>query len=185
MSNAGRPKQGRKVTGSVIAGLLLVPATAIAAVAIVGATSSETTDEAFDEGATITVEVEAELASMDADSSDDDLSDLEKEACEGGAEELIEREADGTITDLEAAALDALREICDEAGMTLEGPPQPDPVVQVVTVVNDSPDSSDGTHHDDDSEGEHEDDDDDHEDDEDDEDDEDEDDEDDDDEDDD
>jgi hypothetical protein len=119
----------------VIAGLLLVPATAIAAVAIVGATARPPAAEAAQESTTTTEQTAEETTTttlVDIDS----LTDAEalEQACTTSAVQLIEREMDETISDLETAALDALRTICDEHGIPIAGPPQPEPIVRVVTV---------------------------------------------------
>jgi hypothetical protein len=119
----------------VIAGLLLVPATAIAAVAIVGATARPPAAEAIEE-ATETTEAVVDTTTTSTLVDVDGLSDAEAlaKACTESAEYLIERELDESIDELEMAALDALRQICDEHGMTIAGPPEPEPIVQVVTV---------------------------------------------------
>jgi hypothetical protein len=136
MSERG-PSSGRgtRVSGSVIAGLLLVPATAIAAVAIVGATTRPPAAEAIEE-VTETTEAIEDTTTTSTLVDVESLSDAEAlaKACTESAEDLIERELDESIDDLEMAALDALRQICDEHGMTIAGPPEPEPIVQVVTV---------------------------------------------------
>ncbi len=168
MSERG-PSSGRgtRVSGSVITGLLLVPATAIAAVAIVGATARPPAAEAIEEVTEITKAVE-ETTTTSTLVDIDGLSDAEalEKACTESAEHLIERESDESIDELEMAALDALRQICDEHGMTIAGPPEPEAIVKVVTVrtapattTTDAPDNFDD---DDDEYEEHDDDDDDH-----------------------
>jgi hypothetical protein len=135
-----RPEQKKaktnRVTGSVIAGLLLVPATAIAAVAIVGATAQPPAAEAFDESLVSTT-TEAVADSTTTTSLVAGMSEAEavEQACTVSAMELINREVDETLTDLEAAALDALRQICEEHGMPIAGPPVPEAVVRVVKVA--------------------------------------------------
>jgi hypothetical protein len=130
--------KGARVSGSVIAGLLLVPATAIAAVAIVGATVRPPTAEAI-EGVTETTEAIKDTTTTTTLVDVEGLSDAEalEKACTESAERLIEQELDESIDDLEMAALDALRQICDEHGLTIAGPPEPEPIVQVVTVKQD------------------------------------------------
>ena len=136
MSERGPSKgRGTRVSGSVIAGLLLVPLTAVAAVAIVGATSRPPAAEAA-EDLTTTTEV-AELESTTTTLVDlESLTDAEalEQACTTSAQHLIEREMDESISDLETAALDALRTICDEHGIPIAGPPEPEAIVRVVTV---------------------------------------------------
>jgi hypothetical protein len=141
MSERGNSSgRGTRVSGSVITGLLLVPATAIAAVAIVGATTRPPAAEAVDLVAEITTTTEQiEEGTTTSTTVADHLDELSNEealrtACTSGAEALIESETEESIGDLESAALDALRQICDEHGMTIAGPPEPEPIVRVVTV---------------------------------------------------
>jgi hypothetical protein len=160
--------KGARVSGSVIAGLLLVPATAIAAVAIVGATVRPPTAEAI-EGVTETTEAIEDTTTTTTLVDVEGLSDAEalEKACTESAERLIEQELDESIDDLEMAALDALRQICDEHGLTVAGPPEPEPIVQVVTVKQDPTttteepdvyiDEDDGDYDDDDKYEDHED----------------------------
>lgn len=128
--------KANRVTGSVIAGLLLVPATAIAAVAIVGATAQPPAAEALDESleSTTTLEVvdSTTTTSVVPGMSEDEMVE---QACTVSAMELVNREVDETLTGLESAALDALRQICEEHGMPLAGPPVPEAVVRVVKVA--------------------------------------------------
>ncbi len=52
---------------------------------------------------------------------------------------MLEKEASGSITAIERAALDALREICAEEGMPLDGPPAPPPLVRTRTIQVSAP----------------------------------------------
>ncbi len=61
------------------------------------------------------------------------------QACGDDGLALVALEADGTITALEQAALDALRPICADAGMPLPEAAPPEPVVIVETVRGASP----------------------------------------------
>ena len=138
MSERGPSKgRGTRVSGSVIAGLLLVPATAIAAVAIVGATARPPAAEAIDEVTETTAAIE-DTTTTSTLVDVGGLADAEalEKACTESAEYLIEQELEESLDELEVAALDALRQICDEHGMTIAGPPEPEPIVQVVTVVD-------------------------------------------------
>jgi hypothetical protein len=56
-------------------------------------------------------------------------------ACGAEGAELVAREASGEISELEQAALDALRPICAEAGLPLADPMTPEPVVIIETVM--------------------------------------------------
>lgn len=134
-----RPVRGTKggVSGAVLAGVLLVPATAIAAVAIVGATSRPPAAEAADAAPTSTTTTAVEeTTSTVLEAADDGLSDEDAihEACTNGALELIDKEIDESLTDIEAAALDALRAICAEHDLEIADPPAPEDVVKVVRV---------------------------------------------------
>lgn len=141
--------RGTRVSGSVIAGLLLVPVTAIAAVAIVGATARPPAAEAIEEVTETTEAIEDTTTTsvlVDVDSLSD--ADALAKACTESAEDLIEQERDESIDELEMAALDALRQICDEHGLMIAGPPEPEPIVQVVTVRQAPPSSSTTQAHD-------------------------------------
>lgn len=59
--------------------------------------------------------------------------DLEAACGEDGLS-LVAAESDGSITDIQQAALDALRPICEEAGLPLPVPPAPETVVVVEAV---------------------------------------------------
>jgi hypothetical protein len=52
---------------------------------------------------------------------------------------MVAAEADGSITDIQQAALDALREICAQQGMPLPGKPAPPPVTQTVVLADSQP----------------------------------------------
>ena len=118
--------RANRVTGSVIAGLLLVPATAIAAVAIVGATARPPAAEALDEFLTTTTSEVVE--STTTTTVETGLSDAQtiSQACTVSATELINREVDETLTGLEAAAL----EFVDSRGRGRIGvrPPTGEPI---------------------------------------------------------
>ncbi len=166
----------KKITGSLIAGALLVPLTAVAAAALVGSiTNAQGAEAAPEARAPITVEQLATTTSATPVSD----ADATFTACTSGAEELLAAERDEAIDPLQTAALDALRQICQKEGLGIAGPPTPDPVVQVVTVNQPAPasgqgeslgctddeyesdDAYDECHDDDDDHGDHDDDDDD------------------------
>ncbi len=124
---------GRRFSTSLIVGLLLVPMSAVAAVALVNPDASagpEATGgvEVVVDDATTTVGPVVDIPEI---ATADDL----EQACgeQGGL--LIAKEAGGTISALEQAALDSLRAICAAEDMALPGPPAPDAVVETVTVV--------------------------------------------------
>ena len=55
-------------------------------------------------------------------------------ACGPAGEQLVAKEAAGTISPVQQAALDALRPICEAQGMPLAGKPAVPPIVHTVTV---------------------------------------------------
>ena len=126
-------------TVSLILGMLLVPLSAVAAAAVIS-----NGDDAAN-GPTATTMAAAEVSSTTAaetveavfvtDAPSFTREDLEA-ACGEQGWELVEREAEGTINELEQAALDSLRQICAEEGLELPGPPAPPPVVRTVSVTD-------------------------------------------------
>ena len=159
----GSKGSGSRLTASIIAGLVLVPVSAIAAVALVGAMGEAPAAETFDATATSSATTTTMVVEAVEASTDDDLDeDATRQACTIDAELLIERELDGSITDLEAAALDALRQICEDADMPIAGPPVPAPIVRTVTVSENQTTTTvpSGTSYDDDHGNDHDEDDD-------------------------
>ncbi len=74
---------------------------------------------------------QASLAIQDAISRDADL----QRACAQDGPELAAKEAAGTITPLEQAALDALRPICADTDSPLPAAPSTDQPAEVVTII--------------------------------------------------
>ncbi len=129
------PSKERKFPTSLIAGVLLVPVSALAAVALAGGTDTPAEDTTT---TTVVAAVSTTVAetttttttvAIPALSTADDLA----AACGPEGLQLVDKEAAEAITPLEQAALDALRAICDSEGMPLPGPPAPPPVVKTVT----------------------------------------------------
>jgi hypothetical protein len=75
----------------------------------------------------------------------------------------VDGEANGSITELQQSALDALREICAQQGMPLPGKPVPEPIVQTVVSASSAPPVTQGSFEDESEHEKHEDDDDEHE----------------------
>lgn len=131
-------------TISLILGLLLIPLSAVAATALIS-NDGETDDgeaavtvvDVPETTITTTTEVVVAETVFVTEPPTATRGDLEA-ACGEEGFELVEREASETITDLEQAALDALRQICAEEGLELPGPPAPPPVVRTVKVVDSS-----------------------------------------------
>ena len=150
---------GRKYAPSFLLGLLLVPLSAVAAFALVAGGTTEATPAMAAEETTTTTAVEV-VETVAVPTTADPVADLTA-ACGDDGWALVGAEADGTISDLEQAALDALRPICAEAGMELAGPPAPPPVIRTVTVSSGGgggDDTSDAPASDDDGSRDHDDD---------------------------
>lgn len=139
--STSRQKGRNKLSTSLILGLLLVPLSAVAAVALVNPDASadpeETVASAGAETSTTTTLAQAGVIPETATSDDLEL------ACGEQGLMLVAKEADASISPLEQAALDSLRAICISEDMELPGPPAPDAVVETVTVVA-APSSGDG-----------------------------------------
>ena len=143
------PSKSSAFTISLILGLLLIPLSAVAAAALIS--SDDGSGSAAVEPAVVVAEVQ-ETTVTTTETADAETVfvteaptatavDLEA-ACGSDGLELVEREAAGTITDLEQAALDALRQICAAEGLELAGPPAPPAVVRTVAVVSPTPSST-------------------------------------------
>ena len=116
------PRSKKSVSLSVMLGTLLVPLSAYAASSLVetsGVAESVTAPET-------PVVVSA------ANTAPSTGTDLETACGEAGLA-MVAAETDGTISQLQQAALDALRGICAEQGMPLPAPPAPQPVATQAT----------------------------------------------------
>lgn len=146
-SRSPRTSQSRSsmFTISLFLGLLLIPLSAVAATALMSNGGGTGTDG--DEASVVVVDVPETTVTTTEPATSETVfvtepptatrADLET-ACGSEGLELVEREAAETITDLEQAALDALRQICAEEGLEIAGPPAPPPVVRTVSVVDSS-----------------------------------------------
>lgn len=135
-----RNDKGAGFAASLIIGLLLIPVSAVAAYAIVSGSSD--TDSPASTVAMTTAETTSTAPAPTTTSAGETFvvepvsatrEDLER-ACGEDGFTLVAAEADGTISDVQQAALDALRQVCAESGMELPGPPMPEPVVRTVTI---------------------------------------------------
>ena len=130
-------------TVSLILGMLLVPLSAVAAAAVISDSGDAGTEETTE--AVMVAEVPEAIVTTTAAETVETVfvtdpptftrADLEA-ACGEQGWELVEREVEGTINELEQAALDSLRQICAEEGLELPGPPAPPPVVRTVAVAD-------------------------------------------------
>jgi hypothetical protein len=115
---------------SVALGTLLIPLTAFAASVMVG--DGMATDPETPVSSTVVATQVAPVSEGQTATAADLIA-----ACGQAGLDLVAGEANGSITGLQQAALDALREICAQEGLPLPGKPVPEPIVQ--TVVNASP----------------------------------------------
>lgn len=121
-------RTNKGITGSLIAGALLVPLTAVAAAVLVGSIVHAQNAEA------VSVPPDSMIIDEPAvQASVPPVSDTTFTACTSGAEQLLVAERDGTIDPLQIAALDALRQICEKEGLTIADPPTPTRVVMTVS----------------------------------------------------
>jgi hypothetical protein len=112
---------------SVILGTVMIPLSAIAAYAFVSP-SPAVEDPA--PAADSTVAVDPQLVFNPATATPEDLA----AACGPSGLALVDAETRGEITDVQQAALDALREICGAQGLSLPGKAAPDPIVEQIVV---------------------------------------------------
>ena len=131
--NTTKQKGGSRFSTSLIIGLLLVPLSAVAAVALVNPDASAEPEEV---AATAVAETTTTMTAVAETTVPEIASDEDLElACGEQGMALTTKEADATISPLEQAALDSLRAICLAEGMELPGPPAPEAVIETVTVV--------------------------------------------------
>lgn len=143
MENTPRTKTTRKVTTrplSVILGTVMIPLSALAAYALVSPTPSV---EEPAPAADSSVATDPLLVFNSGTATPEDLA----AACGPAGLALVDAENQGTITDVQQAALDALREICASQGLQLPGKTAPDPIVEQIIVQSrtTSPVSADST----------------------------------------
>jgi hypothetical protein len=117
---------------SVLVGLVLVPLSAYAASILVSDRMPAESE------ASIPAPVATPVTVTDFAAQTASAADLEA-ACGDAGLGMVAAEADGSIGDVEQAALDALREICAEQGMPLPGKPAPPPLTQTVVLADNGP----------------------------------------------
>ena len=136
MSKERIPARRNTFTLSLILGLLLIPVSAVAALALVDRTVTD--DDALAAASAEPLSAVTTVVAANAAAEPTTEADLAM-ACGDEGWALVEKEIDGTINGLEQAALDALRGICESAGMPLAGPPAPAPIVRTVQVTTPAP----------------------------------------------
>ena len=122
----------RGVSVSVLVGLVLVPLSAYAASILVSDRIP------VEPEATIPAPVATPVTVTDFAAQTASAADLEA-ACGDAGLGMVAAETDGSIGDIEQAALDALREICVQQGMPLPGKPVPPPITQSVVLADNRP----------------------------------------------
>ncbi|HSO50298.1 MAG TPA: hypothetical protein VLS86_07095 [Acidimicrobiia bacterium] len=122
-------KRRQSLSVSVVLGIVLVPLAAFAASVLVDSEEPSETSSTTVPAAVAATQPEAVPSAVTA--SADDLA----AACGDAGLVLVDAEADGSISEVQQAALDGLREVCDQQGMPLPGKPAPEPIVQTVVVA--------------------------------------------------
>ncbi len=121
------PARTRRNSGarplSVILGTLLIPVSALAAFAFVSPSSGTETTQS-------NIPIATDVGFNPFEATAEDLA----RACGPAGMELVIAEDNGSITDVQQAALDALREICAKQGIQLPGKAAPEPIVQQIVV---------------------------------------------------
>jgi hypothetical protein len=125
-------KRRQSLSVSVILGIVLVPLAAFAASVLVD--SEEPSETSSTTVPAAVAPTQPELVPSAETASADDLA----AACGDVGLVLVDAEVDGSISELQQAALDGLREVCDQQGMPLPGKPAPEPVVQTVVVADEA-----------------------------------------------
>jgi hypothetical protein len=133
--NPARAK--RTVSTSMVLGLLLVPLSAFAASVLIS-DRAQTEPEA---PAPASASLPTPVTAIDFAIQTATAADLAA-ACGETGMGMVAAEMDGSISDIQQAALDALREICVEQGMPLPGKPAPEPLTQTVVLAESRPASS-------------------------------------------
>lgn len=113
-----------KLSLSMALGTLLVPISAVAAIWLSDPGQPAQAETAPPSTTTTTAAATADSAST-FDNVGATKSDL-RAACGYVGMTLVDAERNGTITDIQQAALDALRDVCDEQGLSLPAAPSPD-----------------------------------------------------------
>jgi hypothetical protein len=133
--NPARAK--RTVSTSMVLGLLLVPLSAFAASVLIS-DRAQTEPEA---PAPASASLPTPVTAIDFAIQTATAADLAA-ACGETGMGMVAAEMEGSIGDIQQAALDALREICAEQGMPLPGKPAPQSLTQTVVLADSQPASS-------------------------------------------
>lgn len=157
---AGSNNTGSRFSISLMLGMLLIPVSAVVAVALVspGEGVDGISPESLKAVNVSDLTTQQTIIVEPVTVSEDQLG----AACGVDGLFLVSLEDDGTISDVQKAALDALRQLCFEEGMALPDPTAPPPITrtEVREVVAAPEHASDESHDDEKGQDEHEDDDD-------------------------
>jgi hypothetical protein len=126
---AGRFTKG-SLTISMIVGTVLVPLTALAAIWLTGPGDSGEESVATTTTVVPAITVVPAPETTTSGVTQDDL----QAACGPEGMQLVALEEQGSISDVQQAALDALRDLCDQQGLPLPAKPASEPMVQTVIV---------------------------------------------------
>lgn len=144
---------GRRFALSLAAGLLLIPLSATAGFAIINDIATAPEEPAT----TLAVEPRASATTPTAQVVVQPVAATPYDlalACGPDGATLVAAETGGTISEVQQAALDALRQICADAGMALPDPAALPPIVRTVEASASSPSTTlQQTSHDDDDHG--------------------------------
>ena len=133
--NPARAK--RSVSISMVLGLLLVPLSAYAASVLIGDRAQTEPEVPPPASSPLPTPVTATDFAIETATAADLAA-----ACGETGMGMVAAEMEGSISDIQQAALDALREICAEQGMPLPGKPAPEPLTQTVVLADSQPASS-------------------------------------------
>ena len=123
--------EGSKFSGSMLAGLILLPVSAVVAVALTGILTSPPAPDLPEAGG-VTAAASPTVAALApaVGLTEDDIW----QACVPDAAVLLGKESEGSISAIEDAALDALRSVCAQEGFAVDGPATPAPITETVVV---------------------------------------------------
>ncbi|MDF1595573.1 MAG: hypothetical protein P1T08_05695 [Acidimicrobiia bacterium] len=134
------PTQRKNFLIALLIGALAVPLLALAANGLIEGNGSQDQADEPEVASLSPLLTESIEKVVDTDRQvDEPTEDYLAAACGSDGMALVDKETDGSIDAIEQAALDALRPICDEAGLTLPDAAEVAPVVQKVVVVEQAP----------------------------------------------
>jgi ribonuclease E len=127
----------RRAVIALVAGVVAIPTLVLASTAMLGSESADTAPQpqtVVQSVAPADVPATTSTTQASVGATVSEPADIAT-ACGPEGAQLVAAEAAGELNELQQAALDALRPICEEAGMPLSGPPLPPPIVVIETVM--------------------------------------------------